>query len=42
MYLFQGKPADGTGWSVIQIAVKAGATEHMAAGCGDWFIKQPK
>lgn len=42
IYLFQGKSADGTGWSVIKIAVKAGTTKHMATGCGDWFIKQPK
>ncbi len=42
MYLFQGKSADGTGWSVIKIAVKAGTAKHMATGRGDWFIKQPK
>lgn len=42
MYLFQRKSADGTGWSVIKIAVEAGTTKHMATGCGDGFIKQPK
>jgi len=41
-YLFQRKSAYGTGWSVIKIAVKAGTAKHMATGCSDWFIKQPK